>query len=790
MKKSEFPFRSDFSLVKLMEFWEKKANESPDGCERDYASSLVNKVKSIPELNGIIEDYTVLEKNRLLIDGLISAIFPSAYLNTNLQAISLPGKFQAIYSTQRFKDLFCNEDGDFGFDMNLDSKTFENGKMSSFYAFVLMEYYKIKMFSQYPLIRKIIDHETGLERFFKINLDNRFVKVKLNGVLPLLTKDQITYLSENMLSYDLWEEIIPPNQFEFEGFLVVNMFEVTEQEAISALKQDLLRKDVFKTEEGFSGIEHKIRTLFRNPRLRLGMVSISDESGRLINAGHKIGNSFLMNEQCVSCCKDYRGSIYERALETNEPQIIHDLDNLSKCSPVDQAVAVQGIKNLLVAGLKTETKNIGMLELASSVPGDLNALNAVKIMDVLPLFTLALQRSIEDIEAQVQSIIKEKCTAVHPSVEWRFRQAAFNLLEKEKSDVYADMEEIIFKDAYPIYALSDIRNSSIIRNNAITSDLKHILLLARNVVNEAFKHKEMPVLELLNYRIEEKILSLDAGLHTGDETSIISFLKREIESLFPKVEHFGKNVSSAIAEYKNSLDPELGFYYNKRKEYEESVYILNESIAAYVDEEEEKAQSIFPHYFEKYKTDGIEYTIFIGDEIAEKGGFDEFYLKNIRLWQLLMMCNIARKANELKSSLSVELELAHLILVQNNPLSIRFHYDQKKFDVDGTYNVHYEILKKRIDKAELKGKEERLTQPGKLAIVYSQPGEANEYRQYIDYLQSKGYLEDGVEELEVKDLQGVYGLRALRVGVNLAPKKLAKEIDIQSVIKQLEKTTK
>jgi hypothetical protein len=210
----------------------------------------------------------------------------------------------------------------------------------------------------------------------------------------------------------------------------------------------------------------------------------------------------------------------------------------------------------------------------------------------------------------------------------------------------------------------------------------------------------------------------------------------------------------AISRYKDSLDPELGFYYKKRKDFDESVAALNEAIAAYVDEEEEKAQSYFPHYFEKYKTDGVEYTIYIGGSISEQGGFDPLFLKNIRLWQLIMMCNVVRKAEELKSKLGVKPELAHLLLVQNTPLSIRFHYDQKKFDVDGTYNIHYEILKKRIDKAELKGKEERLTQPGKLAIVYSQP-QTNEYRQYISFLQAKGYLDGGIEELELKELQGV-----------------------------------
>ena len=116
------------------------------------------------------------------------------------------------------------------------------------------------------------------------------------------------------------------------------------------------------------------------------------------------------------------------------------------------------------------------------------------------------------------------------------------------------------------------------------------------------------------------------------------------------------------------------------------------------------------------------------------------------------------------------LETAHLILVQNIPLSIRFREDEKKFDVDGAYNVRYEIVKKRIDKAEIRGTSERLTQPGHIAIVYSQSGEAAEYRRYLDYLTAAGYLVDGsVEELNLQDLQGASGLRALRVRVAETP---------------------
>jgi hypothetical protein len=67
----------------------------------------------------------------------------------------------------------------------------------------------------------------------------------------------------------------------------------------------------------------------------------------------------------------------------------------------------------------------------------------------------------------------------------------------------------------------------------------------------------------------------------------------------------------------------------------------------------------------------------------------------------------------------------------------------------------------------LKGTAERLTQPGKIAIVYSQPREAEEYRQYLDYLRTKGYITDEVEDVDLEDLQGAYGLKALRVTVHM-----------------------
>jgi hypothetical protein len=159
--------------------------------------------------------------------------------------------------------------------------------------------------------------------------------------------------------------------------------------------------------------------------------------------------------------------------------------------------------------------------------------------------------------------------------------------------------------------------------------------------------------------------------------------------------------------------------------------------------------------------------------------FDMAYVRNLRLRQFIMCCEIARRSHRIKRRLKIPLEVAQLILVQDVPLKIRFRLDEKKFDVDGSHSIRYEIVKKRIDKAEIKNTDERVTQPNQIAIIYSHEKEAEEYFRYIDFLQVNGELKKDIEQFELKDLPGVSGLKALRVEVNVqtptTPKK-AKDI--------------
>jgi hypothetical protein len=242
-------------------------------------------------------------------------------------------------------------------------------------------------------------------------------------------------------------------------------------------------------------------------------------------------------------------------------------------------------------------------------------------------------------------------------------------------------------------------------------------------------------------------------------------MSREIYPVFSHLNKLDGDLKKSVQNYMDCLDEDLGVIYDKRKDYENSVSQINNTVAEYVDKAQEEAQLMFPHYFEKYKTDGVEHNIYIGQSMVNNKEFDPVYLANLRLWQLMMICEVENVVSRLRPSLKVPLDICSLILIHSNPITIKFRQEDKHFDVDGAYNVRYEIIKKRIDKAFVNGKEERLTQPGKIAIVYSQRKEAREYINYLEYLQSINYIGPNIEWLDLQDLQGVTGLKALRVEV-------------------------
>ena len=768
---AQFRFHAELSLEPLIRFWVNDCCGGEGSLGVRMTELIREQLEQAPELSQPITDPAILEKHSHLVDVLMSAVFPMAAWEYDYGAALVPFSMKSFYATPACEASLLDGERQLLGRLNFDDATTGMLRRLFAYKMIVKRGYGIDTGFDHTIILSATDAGTGLDRHFRVEFDGRFVEVDAAGGFPVLPPAVLERIRAADVPLETIQELLPAERFTFRGFTVFRAFDVTDQEVLSSLKRDLIDKESIVSPARFGGLQAKLRTLFRRPELRLGLAAVNGDQVLLLNSGAHLEHSCIFADSRHHKTEEFRGSIYERAFKSGQPVIIGDLAALEGRTAVENRILDSGAHNFVVAPLHYQDRVIGTLDLVSPVPEDLNPSHLRKLAEVLPLFAVAVQRSMDELNARIQAVIKEKCTAIHPTVEWRFRRAVLDSLERYSQSATEgplEMDPIVFERVHPLYGLADIRGSSTQRARAIQADLLSQLGLARETLGAAYRARALPAIDELRYRVDRHLDQITQGLRSGDEVGVTTFLRSEVEPLFGHLGEFGGAARDRIETYRAALDPRIGTVYAERRRFEESVTRIAETISGYLDLEQPAAQSMAPHYFEKQKTDGVDYQIYVGGALQEDGRLDSLSLRNLRLWQLMVTCGIALRADRLKRELSVPLETTHLVLVQHAPLAIRFRFDEKRFDVDGAYDIRYEIVKKRIDKALIRGTSERVTQPGQIAIVFSQAAEGREYRRYIEYLESLGYLAPGVEELELEELQGVHGLRALRVSVDLA----------------------
>jgi hypothetical protein len=763
-----FPFATRLSLEPLIAYWHAREQDANPGVAL-LARAVMGQVRDTPDCRGDLLDIASLADCPAVVDTLMTAVFPPATMGTAISGAGVPFQRQSFYYTPRFAEVLLGKDRTIKQPLNVDMATLEMQMTRMAYLLILVREYGAEVPDQGAFIFTVPDYRIGLYRHYGLSFDSSFVQVRVVGDKPVLTLEQVQDLVRNRHRLDLWRQMLPPEHFVFEGFHVLQLVDVTTQEILSELKYDLLERDVLQASDRLEQIQEKLRVLFARPALQLGIAAYDERKKAFVDFGRKINHSFLTKQlQGHQLEAEFR-QLYDRLLAERRPLVLEDVATEPDIPEgLRQQMLRMGIHSAILALLPYGPDTVGLLELGSPEANTLDEFDLELVNQFVPLFAVAVKRNAEDLETRIQSVIKEKFTAIHPTMEWRFNDAARRLLAKqEDGNRQAEMEPIVFEEVYPLHGSCDIRGSSVARNEAVQGDLIEHLTLANRVLKKASDFQQLPILDELKFYVTKNLRRLRQGIISGDEVSIYDSLRTEVEPLFEYLAQNNVELRPTIAAYWQQIDPRLGILYHRRRDFEESVTRINDTISDYLDEEEAKAQQMFPHYFQRLKTDGVEHNIYVGGSLVQDKPFDLVFLKNLRLWQLLVMVEITRRTHALKAELAVPLDTTQLILIHSQPLSIRFRQDERQFDVDGAYNIRYEIIKKRIDKATVLGTGERLTQPGQLALVYAQPRDATEYLEYIDYLQDRKLLEADVEELELEELQGVKGLLALRVTVKL-----------------------
>ena len=764
---SESLFNSHLSFRPLVNALKKNITEGNPGMQKLYGN-VVKEFESHPELMGAINDLSIIQPHTELIQELLSAVFPPTTANY-MYGVSLPFKYQAVYASPLFKTLLLkpgtHEIQIPGTDI---SDNLNRERLHFAYGLVLKKYLGYNSPETTRSVYPFHDAKTGLTRYMELRIDGRFIDVNPTGEMPKMPTTIINHRTNSIMTITELMEQVPLDKFVFEGLSVIRVNDMTEAEVITKIKNRLLDINAFSDASVYTELENHIQCLIGLKGSGIGITPFFKINGHYVYSDLHNTNSILFRHFHSIADKDEISDYCKLLFRDNDQPVLYETLNEQLLADVQclQYYFKEGARSIILCPLKKHDGLIGILEIISKIPGQLKPVHVSKIEAAIPLFTLGLEKNLEQLNNQVDTVIKKKFTAVQPAVEWRFTEAALNYIVNKHSNVNAKIERIAFNDVHPLFGSVDIRNSSTERSHSIQADLIEQLELAQKVVRKARVDMSLPLLQEIDFNIEKHIAAASDVLQSEEELNIHDFLQGQVASLFNHLHSTQPSVKNEIEHYFASLDPQLGVLYHHRKEYELSISRINDTLARFIDKEQAAAQKVYPHYFERFITDGLEFNIHMGQSITPRKKFDEIYLRNMKMWQLTVMTKASMITNKLEKELSHPLRTTQLILVHGQSLSISFRIEERKFDVDGAYNTRYEIVKKRIDKVRIKETNERLTQPGKIAVVYSQAKDAAEYTEYIEFLQSQNLLKPGIEKHDLEELQGVIGLKALRVDVN------------------------
>mgnify|MGYP003653038089 FL=1 len=760
----KMPFKHLISFEKLLTKYDEHL-KGDDPFLAATAERILAVEKGFPELRNGFSDFSLLEKNKDLIDRILQDTFTEALSSNEIKVVTLPYQDVIIKSSKRFQSII-HEAGD-GYEPEIRNVGDDMDYIMSCVV-VLNYYYGYKLDFSRPYFYDIPD-ANGVMRHYRILYNADFIDVIPTDKAKEVTQEDVDELLANPTDIKLWKEKIPPESFISKGFVIANLFDVTMEQAISNIKSKLISKDTLQPVKFMNDLQETFKSFFRLPNIKVGFASFDAKKDQFEEvAGIGFDSFLLRGRHAIDCKVALCEESYHKLIDFNSYFTITDMDRMVGQSGEMQpykGLQDQGVQSAIFAPIAYEGKLLGILEIVSQKKGVLNGVNAQKLDDVMPFIVSAVVRTKNEENNRIDAIIQNECTSVHSSVYWRFQEEAKRFMQDEIEGRSPSFKEIVFKDVYPLFGQIDIKDSSQARNLAIQRDLMIQLSEIDSVLNIALKKWNLPIYEELIFRVNNHLDSIKEMLYTNSEQAIFDFVQDEISPVFEHLKKADKEIENHILAYESKIDKGTGSYYDHRKNYDESVTLVNKTLSSVIDKRQESAQNMFPHYYERYKTDGVEHNMYIGSSISESKEYNPLYLNNLRLWQLQVMCEMENAHYSLKPKLPVTLDAASLILVYNTSLSIRFRMDEKQFDVDGTYNARYEVIKKRIDKSYIKGTEQRLTQKGVLSIVYSQKKDELEYLRYIKFLKSKGYFTNQIEIVELEGLQGVSGLKAIRAQI-------------------------
>lgn len=761
--KKDAPFQVYISFKKYLDVLEHIRYNDRLDYRVNYVKSLIDKTKNFNELRDGFQDVSLLEKHNELIKLLLSDLFPTGLTQNEIKAASIPLTNITFNYTERFKNILKDAGKDFEIELrNIDD--------DEFYVFccclIVQAYYKRDIKSSLPFYYDIPNRQ-GIMKHYKITVNSDFTEVYPIEGTKIPSEEIVDMLLENLDDFKMWKKYFPSESWILKGFTIISLVDCTSEVALSDLKSSMISIDP----ENLSADENLIeifKSYFDVAELNFGLMLFNEKDQRLekLPIYENVFTNHILDFWINTFDEETRKNTFVNLNHNSKPIVVSNISNLDydiKDLPSFRILNENKINSFMVIPIMKENKLIAIMEFTSPIVNSFNGLKLKKLEFFSDMILFSLNRFSFEKNYQIEAIIQREYTSIHDSVVWKFRNEAEKYFNASLNKKIYTLRQITFKNLTPLFGFSDIRSSSEKRFNLMLEDLNQQIECLHGIfsmLTDSDTEKYHLAVDIFENELNNEIKA-------DSEQRFQRLLRDEIHPfLQAKLEiKTSSEVKAKIKDYFSQVFTQNDLFYGNRKNLDDSITLVNRKLADVLDESQIKAQQIFPHYYERFKSDGIEHNLYIGKNIAPELNYHSKVVHKLRYWQLKTICNMEREFRNFKKDLPIAMDIASLIFVYNEKIDIRFRMDEKRFDVDGAFNSYYEIIKKRLDKAHVKNSAERITCPGKITIVYFGMENQREYLDYISKLQKKEILRNDVEFLRVEDLQGITGLLALRVSI-------------------------
>lgn len=521
--------------------------------------------------------------------------------------------------------------------------------------------------------------EEGLAKYFRINIDTRFVEVEVKGPLPEL---KMAAWANEIRNEDFdWEkglQELPLNLFAFRGFGIITIEDVTEEQSVENIKSLTLNRNGH-TDAGYNDqIIESLKSLLGSSKIEFGLLPNLRVNDRLVFSGEDSGTTVLWDAKNEKGQEQTLLSFAESYLNHPKTVIFGENEFSGKYKVIEGYLQAAGIQSYALLPVYHSNKVAGALEVYSLEKDQLTQNRLVKLRPILPIVAQLLQNTVDEFNTAVDSVIMDKFTALQPAVQWKFKEVAWHYLrDNHHAPKKPIIEKIRFSHVYPLYGAVDIRNSTIERNKALVLDLRYQLELMLGLLARAKDKTGILLIDEMIFKCKKWLGTIDDYFSDYDSVLLSEFLEQEAEPLLKHVVVSHPELKESVEHYFATINEAAGDAFKNRRALESSMKAINTVISQQLEEFNAELQKLYPAYFEKFRTDGLEYDIYIGQSIAPQRAFDPLYLKNIRLWQLRVMAEIARIIGSLCPAMEHALETTQLIFIRSVPIDIAFRPDER-----------------------------------------------------------------------------------------------------------------